>query len=69
MMKKVVSSNITSIHYNPDTKVLEVNFKNNKFYHYNNVSQKTYDTFQNSHSLGEFLHKSIKPYHSVLKKG
>lgn len=68
-MKKVSSSNVDTIHYDPATRILEVVFKNNKFYHYNNVSQNTYNNFEKSNSLGEFLHKHIKPHHSILKKG
>lgn len=69
-MKYVISKNINSIHYNPKTKVLEVTFHaGNATYHYNNVSEKEYQAFENAKSHGKHFDTYIKPkYHGRKQK-
>lgn len=67
-MKKVVSKNINTIHYEPKSKILEVSFNDGTTYHYNNVSQESYNAFENAKSHGKHFIKHIKDKHVGKKK-
>jgi hypothetical protein len=67
-MKKVESSNVDTIHYEPNAKRLEVTFKNGRTYHYQGVSQQEYDALENADSIGKHLHKHIKGRFSGVKQ-
>lgn len=67
-MGKVKSSNVDSINYSPDSKILEVHFKGGKTYHYGNVSQQSYNDFEKSPSIGTHLRNIIHPKHTLIKK-
>ncbi len=68
-MKKVTSSTIDSIHYDPDTKLLEIQFKSGGTYHYSDVSQEAYDALDNAESVGKHFHSHIRGKHAHTKKG
>lgn len=67
-MKKVKSSNVDTIHYEPDHKRLEVTFKGGGEYHYHDVSQSHYDALENADSVGGHLNTHIKGKFKVTKK-
>jgi len=67
-MKKVVSSHINSIHYDPETKVLEVTFNGGSTYHYNNVNESDYNAFEQAKSHGKHFDKHIKNKYITIKK-
>ena len=67
-MKKVKSSNIDTIHYEPSDKRLEVTFKSGGTYHYQGVSQAEYDALENAESVGSHLHKHIKGRYNGVKQ-
>jgi hypothetical protein len=66
------SSNIGSIGYDPDSKVLEVEFAardpdgvfldpdNNRIYHYLNVPEEIYEGFLEADSPGGYLYLKVK---------
>lgn len=67
-MKKVNSKHIDTIHYEPNTKVLEIGFHSGAAYQYHGVDQKLYDAFENADSHGKFFHKHINGKHMSRKK-
>lgn len=67
-MKKVESSTVATIHYEPENKCLEVVFKNGGRYHYFGVSQVAYDALEGAESVGKHLNSHIKPHHRIEKK-
>jgi hypothetical protein len=67
-MKKVQSSNVDTIHYEPDHNRLEVVFKGGGEYHYHDVSQHHYDALENAESVGKHLNTHIKGKFKATKK-
>ena len=62
-MTPVNSSNVTHIHYDPERQVLKVKFKGGTTYEYHDVSQEKHDALMASDSIGNHLHKHVKPHH------
>jgi len=56
----IVSSNIRSIGYDPESSTLEVEFNTGNIYQYSNVSESEYEGLMNSASKGRYLNKNIK---------
>jgi len=64
----IVSSNITSIGYDPDSETLEVEFTNGSIYQYFNVPSGLNDQLMAAPSKGQFLNVYIRngyPYSRV----
>ena len=58
--KKTQSSNIASVGYDEEKKILEIGFKSGGVYQYTNVGPTVYDTFIKAESLGKYFHQYIK---------
>jgi hypothetical protein len=58
-MKKVNSSHLNFVHYDPSTKTCMVQFKNGDTYHYQGMSQEAYNAFLNAKSPGQHLRNNI----------
>lgn len=58
--EEVVSSNISSIGYDPDTQVLEVEFLNGGVYEYFDVPPDIHQTLMDSGSKGRALNEFVK---------
>ena len=58
-MHEVVSSNISFIGYQEDTKSLYVTFKKGQTYKYNNVSEEVFKEFLNAPSVGSYYKSNI----------
>jgi len=56
----VVSSNIKSIGYDPQSQILEIEFSDGGVYDYHGVLPATYQDFLKSESYGKFFHTNIK---------
>jgi len=56
----VDSSNLASVGYDPESLVLEAEFKNGKAYQYFDVPQGTYDELMSSSSKGSYMNNVIK---------
>ena len=56
----VTSSNIHSIGYDPQSKILEVEFVSGDIYQYFDVPDHLYESFQHASSHGQFLDDNIK---------
>jgi len=62
--KSVSSSMISSIGYDEDTEILEIEFGNGAVYQYFDVPQGVWTDFQNAESHGIFFNREIKDnYH------
>lgn len=58
--KPVISSNIKSIGYNKEEKVLEIEFNHGGVYEYSNVPKNAYESLNNAPSKGRYFIKYIK---------
>ncbi len=56
----VESSDLASVWYDPETAVLEIEFKNRGIYKYSGVPQSVYDGLMNAASKGKYFHRYIK---------
>lgn len=63
----VNSSNVASVGYDIQKKMLEVEFYSGGTYQYSNVPKEVYFRFIKAKSLGKFLHTSIKGVYSYKK--
>lgn len=60
IMKYVSSSNISSVGYDMDKKLLRVEFKNGSVYDYFNVPQSEHDNLINAASVGSYFNQNIR---------
>lgn len=67
-MKKVISKNINTIHYDPKTKVLEITFHEGSTYNYHGISPEAYTSFENAKSHGKHFNTFIKDKFLGVKK-
>jgi hypothetical protein len=58
--KSVSSSNISSIGYDPQANVLEVEFTSGDVYQYFDVPDHLHELFLNASSPGQFLNENIR---------
>lgn len=56
----VVSSNISSVGYDPQKSTLEIEFLNRSIYRYYNVPQSEYQGLMRAPSLGHYFDANIK---------
>ena len=56
----VSSSTILSVGYDPQTRVMQVEFKSGRVYNYFDISEHLYQQFMNTSSKGQFLDENIK---------
>lgn len=57
---QVSSSNLKSVGYDEEHKILEVEFKGGGIYRYKNVPKETFESFLSSPSLGKFFMGNIR---------
>ena len=57
---KVKSHNLSSVGYDSENSVLEVEFKNGKVYQYFGVSPDVYGGLMGGKSLGKYFYKNIR---------
>jgi hypothetical protein len=55
----VNSSNIITIGYNADSKILEVEFRTGKVYQYEDVPEDIYQELMAASSKGQFFHDNV----------
>lgn len=56
---QVRSETFNSIGYNPDKKILQLEFRDNRIYNYFDVSQSLYSDMMIAPSKGKFFHQNI----------
>jgi hypothetical protein len=65
----VESSNLASVGYDPESAVLEIEFKSGGIYEYSGVPQSVYDGLMNAASKGKYFYRYIKnsgyPYSKI----
>ncbi len=66
-MKKMNSSHIDIIHYEPSSKTCMVKFHNGKMYHYQNMTEAAYKAFENAKSPGQHFRQHILGKYSHRK--
>ncbi len=54
------SSNIARLKYFPEKGVMQIEFRNNKTYEYEDVSYDTWNQFINAPSAGRFFNERVK---------
>lgn len=62
--KRVTSSNIAAIGYDPETETLEVEFLNSSVYEYLNVPENIYNNLMAASSHGAYLNREIRDRYS-----
>lgn len=63
----VSSSNIDSIGYDPDTEMLEIEFRGGTVYEYRNVPLVVYEELMNAASHGSYFNREISKRYSYEK--
>ena len=58
----VSSSDLKSIGYDPNTSILEIEFKTGAVYQYSSVPYSIYQNLMNSSSKGKYFHSFVKRY-------
>ena len=66
---RVKSSNVFAVGYDPESSVLEVEFKGGSVYRYSGVPQALYEKVMTSDSVGSFLSQNVKGIFPVKKVG
>lgn len=61
--RPVQSSNLSSIGYDPASRLLEIEFHSGKAYQYPNVPAHVYQALMAAPSKGKFFSQFIKPYY------
>jgi len=56
----VISSNIKSIGYDEETRIMEVEFHSGGIYQYKNVGKEVFTSFMESESKGSYFHQYVK---------
>jgi hypothetical protein len=54
------STTINSVAYNPEDRMLEIEFQGGKVYHYHNVPQDVYYSLLNATSAGKYFNENIR---------
>lgn len=67
--RAVKSSNVKSIGYDPEKRLLEVEFANGGVYQYEDVERNIYEAALAAKSIGSYVHTYVKPGRGVKKVG
>ena len=57
---EVASSNVASVGYDPDARILEVEFKGGSVYQYHGVPADVHSEMMNAESIGRYLGRFVK---------
>lgn len=63
----VDSSSLSSMGYDAQKHLLEVEFRNGGIYRYLEVPEREYEALLHADSVGRHLNQEIKPFYSVIK--
>lgn len=66
--ENVSSSNLASVGYDAENKILEIEFLNGGIYQYFNVPDTTYKGLMNASSHGQYFDKNVKKANYRYKK-
>ena len=65
--QRVDSSNIRSIGYDKDTKLLEIEFHSDSIYQYSDVDQSVHSALMKAGSTGSFFYRNIRDRYPATK--
>ena len=65
--QSVISSNLSSVGYDPATAILEIRFHNGGIYQYFNVPSSVHTGLMTAASKGHYLHRFIRGKYRYLK--
>lgn len=68
-MDIVQSTNVGKIGYNPDAKVMTVEYKNGFVYSYDGVPQEIYNAAKESESIGSYISRNVKGRYETVRRG
>lgn len=68
-MQSVSSSNILEIGYDEETETLAVRFHRGTLYHYQGVSQETFEGLRDAPSVGKYFNSHIRDGYAFTKEG
>lgn len=63
----VNSSNLESVGYDPQTRVLEIEFKDHSIYQYQNVPQSVHKELMEAESHGKYFAKFIRNVYQYMR--
>jgi len=63
----IVSTNIRSVGYDPESSMLEVEFNSGSIYQYLDVPESDYEGLMNAASKGRYLNRNIKGRYEDIK--
>jgi hypothetical protein len=66
-MQEVISSNVSHVGYDEETKTLKVRFKAGGEYHYFDVPKDAYEQLLSAKSIGAYFAKSVKNVYQFKK--
>lgn len=61
------SSNVRSVGYHPQARIMEVEFQSRAVYRYFDVGEELYKDFQKAPSKGKWVAKNLHPWEKVEK--
>jgi hypothetical protein len=60
--KPVSSSNLSSVGYDSDSKILEIEFNDHSVYRYYDVPSSIYEQLMSAASHGKYFHRNVKEH-------
>lgn len=66
-MQSVSSSNIASVGYDEEKKILHVTFNQGRTWEYTSVPKEVFDAFLSASSKGQYFHKHIRSAYSYME--
>jgi hypothetical protein len=63
----VNSSVIRTLGYDPQTSVMEVEFRTGRVYHYSAIPAAVYDDLLRANSIGEYFNREIRPNYPYVE--
>jgi hypothetical protein len=64
---EISSSNIKSVGYDKQTRILEVEFNNNQVYQYYDVEDRVFSELMSAESKGKYFYENIRKNYSYFK--
>jgi len=65
--QSVTSSDLSSVGYDPDIRILEIEFHGGRVYHYFEVPAAEYSALMDSPSKGRYFHQQIKDIYRCVR--
>ncbi|UFX49454.1 KTSC domain-containing protein (plasmid) [Bradyrhizobium sp. 41S5] len=63
----MTSSNIAEVGYDPNSRILEVQFKTGAVYQYFDISQQVYDELMRASSIGGYVNSNVKGHYRYAR--